>query len=166
MLKLNIYIIVVLLTVTKDNCQNKLLEDKIAIHKEVVSTLKRGKEKIVVYNYTKKSSFSSFDFAGGGKGLDTNSTRVWNKNAWSNFVKSIDTASLEEYPLNIPSKKNDKSKKLVFAPVIFSNNNDKALCIGKLYSVSGTSGSGIAWFFERENGQWTIKDMQVFLIIN
>ncbi len=156
------------MTIAEAKCQEKAPEDKIAIHKNIVSILRKERERFVVYNYTKKSSFSNFDFAGGGKGLDTNSTRTWNKNVWKDFVKSIDTASLEEYPLDInePSKKNGKSKKLIFAPIILSNNNDKALCIGKLYSVSGTSGSGIAWFFERENGKWKMKDMQVFLIIN
>ena len=154
------------LTITNGNCQTKTDSERAEIHRSVVDKLKKEGEKFYVYPSTSKASLSSFDFAGGGRGLDTNSNRAWNNKEWISFVKNIDTSSISDYPIYRKTAIKEKRKELIFAPIFFSKDGTKALAFAKLNSYSSQTGSGMAWFFERDNNAWKLKDMQVFSIIN
>jgi len=166
MLKLNLLVMFLMFTITNGNCQTKIDDDRIKIHKSVIDILKKERGKFRVHPFTKKTSFSSFDFASGGRGLDTNANRAWNNKEWISFVHSIDTSSISDYPLHINTPDKEERKELVFAPIIFSKDGTKALAIAKLYFYESQTGSGMAWFFERDNNVWKVKDMQLFAIIN
>ncbi|MFI5451112.1 hypothetical protein ACHMWN_03055 [Pedobacter sp. UC225_61] len=166
MLNIKILAVLIILTISKANCQNRVYDEKGEIHKRVVSALKKEGEKFAIYPSTKKSSFSNFDFSGGGRGLDTISNRVSNKKEWINFIKSIDTASITDYQLDINNTSSKEIKQLIFAPILFSKKNDKALCITKIYSISSQTGQVSAWYFEKEKSIWILKDVQIFLLIN
>jgi len=154
------------LTITNGNCQTKTDNERIKIHRSVVNKLKEEGEKFYIYPSTRKASLSSFDFAGGGRGLDTNSNRAWNNKEWISFVKNIDTSSISDYPIYLKTTNKEKRKELIFAPIFFSKDRTKALAIAKFYSYTSQTGSGMAWLFERDNNAWKVKDMQVFSIIN
>jgi hypothetical protein len=61
---------------------------------------------------------------------------------------------------------NYEKNELIFAPIIFSKENDKALCIGKLHSVSDGSGQVTAWYYEKEKGKWVLRDRQIFSMLD
>lgn len=124
MLKLNLLLVFLISSIIHGNCQTDIY--RIKIHKSVVKTLKKQQEGFYIHSFAKRSSFSNFDFARGGKGLDTNSKRVWNSIEWISFVKSIDTSSVSEYVLNIGTVNRGEKKELIFAPVIFSKDGSKA----------------------------------------
>lgn len=166
MLKIKILAALIIFTINNGNCQNKAYDDRAEIHKSLVRTLHKRGVKFSVLGYTKKRVFSDFDFGGGGRGLDTISNRIWNKKEWIAFVKGIDTASVLDYSLNINASQNRKKEELIFAPIIFSKENDKALCIGKLYHVSNGSGQVTAWYYEKEKGKWILRDWQIFSMID
>jgi hypothetical protein len=164
MLKITLFTALMVLIVNTGNCQNTISDDKNEIYKNVVNMLKKDGEKFTVKDFTKKSVFSNFDFNDGGRGIDTISNKVWNKKEWIAFIKSIDTASITDYSLNIkPSKKRAKTQ-ITFAPIMFSKENDKALCIGQLYSLS--SGQVTAWYYQKEKAIWILKGWQVFSYID
>ncbi|WAC41195.1 hypothetical protein [Pedobacter sp. SL55] len=165
MLKLNLLVMFLSLTIASGNCQTKTDSEKIKIHQSVITKLKKEGEKFHIYPSTRKASLSSFDFTGGGRGLDTNSNRAWNNKEWISFVKNIDTSSISDYPIYLNSNR-EKRKELIFAPIFFSKDGTKALAIAKFYSYTSQTGSGMAWFFERDNNVWKVKDMQIFSTIN
>jgi hypothetical protein len=166
MLNIKIIAVLIILTINKGNCQSSINDEKNEIHKTVLKALKKEGEKLVIFPSTKKNSFSNFDFAGGGRGLDTVSKRISNNREWIDFIKNIDTASIVDYPLNINGSEKNKNKQLTFAPIIFSKENDKALCISKTYSILSQTGQVNAWYFEKEKSSWILKDKQVFSFIN
>ena len=166
MLKIKMLTVIIILIINKANCQSRVYDDKTEILKSVIRMLQKERAKFVIYPTTKKSSFSNFDFGGGGRGLDTISSRVSNKKEWVDFIKSIDTASTTDYPLNIKNTSKIKNKQLIFAPILFSNKKDKALCVNKIYSLSSKTGQASAWYFEKENSIWKLKDVHTFLLIN
>jgi hypothetical protein len=163
MLKIKLLTALIVLTINNGNCQNTI-EEKSQIHKSVIKVLRKEGEKFTIQDFTKKSVFSSFDFRGGGRGLDTASNKIWNKKEWIDFVKNIDTASITDYSLNIKSSQNRAKKQLTFAPILFSKENDKALSIVKLYSSS--SGQLAAWYYEKEKGIWVLKASQIISLID
>lgn len=164
MLKLNLLLMFMISIIVHGNCQTDI--DRLKIHKSVVKILKKEQEEFYIHSFAKRNSFSNFDFAGGGRGLDTNSNSVWNNSEWISFVKSVHTSSVSEYALNIGTVNRGEKKELIFAPIIFSNDETKALSIAKLYSSASKSGSGIAWFFHRQNKGWKLSGMQIFSFIN
>lgn len=166
MLNIKLLAAFIILTMTKGYCQNKIENGKTEIHKSVLKALKKEVEKFAIYPRTKKNSLSNFDFAGGGRGLDTLSNRTSNKREWLDFIKKIDTALIADYPLNLHHISKKRNKQLIFAPVIFSKGNDKALCISKTYSLLSQTGQATAWYFENEKEIWVLKDVQPFLLIN
>lgn len=165
MLKIKLLTALIILTINNGICQNRTDGDKTEIHKGVVKALRKEGVKFNVFGFTDKSTFSNFDFSGGGRGLDTRSSRAWNKKEWIDFVKGIDTASIANYSLNINAHQSSAKKELIFAPIIFSKEKDKALCFTKLYSKIG-GGQVTAWYYEKEKGTWILKDWQTFLLID
>jgi hypothetical protein len=165
MLKIKLLTAVIALTVSAGNCQDKG-SDKNEIHKCVIRELKKEGHKFNIQSATKKSIFSSFDFGGGGRGLDTTSNNIWNRKEWIDFVKTIDTASIREYALNSNAKITPAKNRLIFAPIIFSKENDKALCIGTLFSTTNGGGQTTAWYYQKENGIWALKASQIISLID
>jgi len=99
--------------------------------------------------------------------LDTDTVRLNKKyhldHDWRMFLNAIDTAKIKNYPVtcnfNIDYKALRYSDKhdfvLIFSPVVFSPNGDKAICAYEYY-VNSEDSSGIVLFLEKRNGQWVI----------
>ncbi|MFD0940281.1 hypothetical protein [Pedobacter boryungensis] len=165
MLKIKILVALIILTANNGNCQNKAYDDKTEIHKSVAKILRKEGTKFSVLGTTKKNIFSNFAFSEGGGGLDTSPNRPWNKKEWIGFVKSIDTSAITNYSLNIhKTSQKHAENELIFAPIIFSKENDKALCIWELHSVSSGSGQVAAWYYEKEKEKWILKGSQIVSI--
>ena len=135
----NIKIIIALISFTSSMSygQNKSLDEKTEIYQIVAKSLKKGGTRFAITPFTRKSILDDFDFKSGGRGLDTNSNKIYNKKQWIDFIRSVDTAGIKDYPLKFNKPQNIKNKQeLTFAPIIFSNDQHKALCINRLFSSS------------------------------
>ena len=150
-------------------CQQLTRLDTIEIHQNIVKSLKTQSKKILILPYTKKSGISSFDF-NNPSGIDTAGNRIWKQEAWKVFLNHIDTATVSDYELTTRGKpwfKNQGVTKdkyaYTFTPVIFSKAGDKAICITTSKFTSSSSGGSIAWFLEKNNDKWQIKEVKNFM---
>ncbi len=165
MLRFKLLTAIILLAITEGNCQ-KVQDEKTEVHKTVIKQLKQEGEKFNIYPTTKKSSFRNFGFAYGGQDLDTISSKPSNQRDWILFIKSIDTSIIGDYALTSIKIGQKEKRNLIFAPVVFSKDGSKALCIATIYSKKSQTGSGIAWLLERKERVWSIVETQTFVYID
>ncbi|TDQ06673.1 hypothetical protein ATK78_4332 [Pedobacter metabolipauper] len=132
------------------------------IYNLVIKNLKKA-DKLTVREKTEKSYLKDFDFKNPIFGYDVNGS--FNQKDWILFLNDVDTGTIKDYKLQTKGDKwfkdnleNNPSYEIIFAPVIFSNNLDKAISIFGLYStLSKSSGGTTVFFFERQKNEWMLK---------
>ncbi|TDQ06674.1 hypothetical protein [Pedobacter metabolipauper] len=165
-----------LLTVSKTSYAQKLRRsDTISIHNLVVDRLKIHKNQITINLQTDRSDYLRyFDF----KDLNTvggDTKRFLEQKEWRTFLSNVDTSKIADYKLETKGKRWFKdiegilpAERLIFSPVIFSKESNKAIVMFTLLSFSGSnlSGSKTAWFYENLKGKWLLKTGQVIVYID
>nr|WP_121269846.1 hypothetical protein [Pedobacter schmidteae] len=149
--------------------QSTKMNDRLTIHNTIVKALRSSGAGYTVFPNTKKKAYADFNFK--ERGVDTISKKPWNDKEWISFLAGVDTTQVKDYPLSKngtpffkPDKKsNPVNKTVVFAPIIFSKDGRKAFCTTSLHSSKSGTGSGIAWYFEAEQGEWKLKASQTYL---
>ncbi len=138
------------------------------VHRRVIDHLrKESTGRYYVALKTNKSYLKNFKFKD-PSGLDLDKENIWHKPGWKAFLNAVDTSRITDYQLTsagkpwfISPKKGKLGRSLIFAPVIISNDDTKALCI---FNVFGSgSGSYMACYLELEHNKWHVKQSQTFL---
>lgn len=148
--------------------QKKTNNNIISIHKLIVQAL-RKEGNYNVSDLTSKNPFKCYQFSN-PTGLDTSSRKIWKRPLWKAFLSSVDTSMISNYPLKSGKALwfNDGRKgdfhTIIFAPLLISSDEHLALAITAIRSRS--SGSQIAWYLEKEDKRWVIRDTQTISFIN
>ncbi|WP_316791487.1 hypothetical protein [Pedobacter frigoris] len=167
---MRIIIVILLIASNSGFAQSKHSDDRTLVHQYVLKNLKAEGNKLNVFPSTKKRSFDGFDFKATSN-LDQSPEKPWNKKEWIEFLSNVDTGAVKDYPLKWVKKQSNGAVKtatpgsqtLIFAPALFSADNSKVLIIAALYSPNRSSGSNMAWYFERTEHKWQLKGVQTYL---
>lgn len=148
--------------------QKKTNSNTLSIHKLIVQDL-RKEGQYSVSDITSKKAFRYYQFTN-PTGLDTSSQKIWKRPLWKAFLSSVDTSVVNNYPLKsgqvlwFNDDKKGNFKTVIFAPVLISPDGSLALAITEIRSKS--SGSQIAWYLEKQDKKWVIRDTQTISFIN
>lgn len=142
----------------------KNCSDTLQIYKSIIKTLKQQHPKLSVAAETNKSYFKDFNFKNpSDHTLGLNDKKIWERSDWRFFLNNVEIDKIRDFELKSnnklwfkrPAKKREIAG-ISFSPIIFSLENNKAFCISNI--KTGTSGSIVVWFYEKENNSWVYKD--------
>ncbi|RZK01764.1 MAG: hypothetical protein EOO43_23885 [Flavobacterium sp.] len=158
---LTICINLLALSVTAQKHSNN---DNYRIHSAVLKSLDENKYN--VFKETRKRSLEQFDFTLNSS-LSDRKDDISKQIDWRRFVAEIDTAELENYNLSSGNrlwfrqhKRNRKN--IVFAPVMMSISQKKALCVFHMFNRS-TPGSYMAAYLVLSDKRWIVKKIETFV---
>ncbi|TDQ06672.1 hypothetical protein [Pedobacter metabolipauper] len=156
-------------------CQGIKKKDILEVHQLVIDFHKKYKLGIVLRSTTNKNILKEFEF----NDLNTisgNFKKKLEENDLIDFLNEIDTSKIRDYKLESKGELVlDTTKypltehKLTFSPAIISNDSKKAMVLAKIYIVTtygSTSGSIMAWFFEKIDHKWVMKIVETLMYLD
>ncbi|MGF1924443.1 MAG: hypothetical protein ACQUHE_09720 [Bacteroidia bacterium] len=163
------YFILILVLFSENISAQEIDKNIFIIYQKVMRFIREPNVKYQVATKTNKYMFDGFDFTN-PSGLGVDSNKIWERTEWKGFLTTIDTGGIVDYGLNSngerwfksPAKRIKNYTNLEFAPVIISKEGDKAISLLTKYSRVSNSGSSMAFFLEKENGNWKMKYVHTY----
>lgn len=147
----------------------QLSPDKIQVHRVVMERLSSNKARFNVLDIASAQEFSNFNF-NNPSGIDTSNARIYNTPDWKSFLTAIDTARIEDYPLQgsggalFKQKSREVRGTIAFSPVIVDSTNTLAVCITTIRQSN--SGAQIAWYLRKDHNEWKIVEDQLLAMFD
>lgn len=142
---------------------------RIKIHSVIMKRLSSKKEIFNVLNVASAREFSNFNF-NNPSGVDTSDARIYNTPDWKSFLNAVDTANIEDYPMQVNGvtlfkrKSRQDRRTIAFSPAILDSTKMLAVCITTIYRRN--SGSQIVWYLKKEDNEWTIVEDQLLVMFD
>lgn len=141
--------------------------DLYEIHSAVIKSLDNNRYN--VFNETKTTYLEYFDFTLNSN-LSDNQADILYRPDWQKFIKGIDTTKIKNYKLSSGNRlwfkqHNRDRTNIVFAPIIMSLSQKKALSVFHMFN-GDSPGGYMAAYLELSNKRWVVKKIETFVYLD